>query len=58
VDSGSSNTGIIAAIIVIIVILGLAVCILVMYRKGMINIPCLKVKADIKNGDQDENKDA
>ena len=56
-DAGSSNTGIIAAIIVVIFILGLAVCILVMYRKGMISIPCLKVKADIKKDVQYENKD-
>jgi hypothetical protein len=56
-DAGSSNTGIIAAIIVVIFILGLAVCILVMYRKGMISIPCLKVKAERLKRDQYENKD-
>ena len=55
-DAGSSFTGIIAAIIVVIFILGLAVCILVMYRKGMISIPCLKVKIGTKKGDQYENK--
>jgi hypothetical protein len=57
VDAGSSNSGVIAAIIVIIFILGLAVCILIMYRKGMIKLPCLKVIADIKNGNEDKNKE-